>query len=180
MRVEANTSQARRIGKSVLLSCKILFKPKDRTLVWRSAQGKGNRKTSRGTCIACLIRKDFMDGAVLDTLPEDMVNGFDAEGKGRARRGRRIACAQRRDIAPQRREFDGCRHFLILYVHDMFYYGIHRHRESSDACISYRSMRVERMIEDMVRSTPSNAPIWSSSRSSSWIEGASTTTIMSN
>ena len=43
----------------------------------------------------------------------------------------------------------------------------------------YRSMRVDRMIDDSVRSTPSVAPILSSSASRSLIDGDSTTTIMS-
>ena len=112
LRVEADVPEAGRIGKPMFLGCEILFKPQDEALVGGSAQGKSDDEACCCPSVTCLIGKDLMDCAPLDSVAEHAVERFDAEGKGRALGGRRNACAQRRNITPQRRKIDGCRHLL--------------------------------------------------------------------
>ncbi len=51
--------------------------------------------------------------------------------------------------------------------------------QTDPSAFVYRAIRVDRMIDDRVRSTPDNSPIRSISRSSSEIEGAATMAIRS-
>ncbi|TDQ21292.1 hypothetical protein DEV91_12079 [Phyllobacterium brassicacearum] len=109
-----------------------------------------------------------MHGSTLQAVAKNAVNCLIAEVKGRALRRLRILLADGRDVAPQRRKIDDCHYgspwlFMICSIMES------NQRKSQAACLRlfYRSMRVERMIDDMVRSTPSSAPISSSNLSSS-------------